>query len=159
MTTGKTIAIGCGAILLIGVLLLIAVALFFVHVSKDVEGVAMAVNSPTDVTVGQTFDLEVVVRNDRAGKVLHLSDVDLADQYLAGFTVSSVKPTAKSSMHVPIDNAQSFTFNVPIAAGTSNRFVFTLRAEKAGMYRGDVDIWEGTRCITAMAQTVVGEKK
>ncbi|MGD0744525.1 MAG: hypothetical protein ABSA45_05165 [Verrucomicrobiota bacterium] len=159
MTTKKTIAIGCGAVLLIGIILVVAVVLFFVHVSKDIEGVVVSVNGPTDVTVGQTFELEVVVRNERASKVLRLSDVDLADQYLAGFTVSSVKPTAKSSKHVPIDNAQSFTFDVPIAAGSSNRFIFTLRAENAGMYRGDVDIWEGMRCITTMAQTAVGEKK
>jgi hypothetical protein len=159
MTTKKTIAIGCGVTLLIGLILVVAVVLFLVHVSKGVEGAVVTVNGPVDVMVGQTFDLEVVVRNERVGKVLRLSDVDLADQYLAGFTVSSVKPTAKSSMHVPIDNAQSFTFDVPIGAGASNRFIFTLRAEKAGMFRGDVDVWEGTRCITTMAQTVVGEKK
>ena len=35
----------------------------------------------------------------------------------------------------------------------------TLRAEKVGIYRGDVDVCEGTQFITAMAQTVVKEKQ
>jgi len=60
---------------------------------------------------------------------------------------------------VPIDDSRSFTFDVPVSAGTSRSFIFTLRAEKPGIYRGDVDVCEGTQIITEMAQTVVKEKE
>jgi hypothetical protein len=55
------------------------------------------VNGPTDVVVGQTFELEVVVKNERPGEILQLSDVDIAEVYLDGFTVSSIKPTPTES--------------------------------------------------------------
>ena len=132
---------------------------FVAHVAKDVEGVAVTVHSPSDVQVGQTFDLEINVTNERPRKVLQLSDIDIAEQYLTGFTVVTVKPPQKSSMHVPVVDSQSFTFDTTIAAGTSQTFTFTLRAEKEGIFRGDVDISEGMRTLTSMAQTVVKAKE
>jgi hypothetical protein len=155
MNKKKAVLLGCGAITLIAVAIVVVIVLFVAHVSKDVEGVAVTINGTTDVTVGQTFDLEVVVKNERSGKALALSDVDLSDEYLAGFTVAKVTPAAKSSTHVPIARSQSFTFDMKIPAGASQTFVFTLRAEKAGIYRGDLDVWEGSQSITSMAQTVV----
>jgi len=86
-----------------------------------------------------------------------LSDVDIAEDYLAGFTVSSVSPTPKSNKHVPIDNSRSFTFGVQIPPRTAKSFKFKLRAEKPGIFRGDLDICEGARFTTEMAQTVVKE--
>jgi hypothetical protein len=159
MKAKKALVIGCGAFALIAILVVAGLLLFVNHVSKDLEGVALTVNGPTDVAIGQTFDLEIVVKNERSGKVLRLSDVDIADEYLAGFTVSTVKPRPKSNTHVPIDNSRSFTFDVSIPPGTSQSFIYTLRAEKAGMYRGDVDVCEGMQFITGMAQTVVKEKQ
>jgi len=157
MSTTKIIALGCGIAALVGVLAVAAVVLFFVHVSKDVEGIAVAVNGPADVAVGQTFELEVTVTNERPRRVLMVSDVDIAEDYLAGFTVSSVSPTPKSNKHVPIDNSRSFTFGVQIPPRTAKSFKFKLRAEKPGLFRGDVDICEGARFTTEMAQTVVKE--
>jgi hypothetical protein len=154
MITKKTLKFGCAALTLI----LVAAGLFVAYVAKDVEGVAVTINAPTDVVVGQTFDFEVVVKNERSGKVLGLSDVDIAEEYLAGFTVASIEPTPKSNMHVPIDNSRSFTFDVPVSAGASQSIIFKLRAEKAGIYRGDVDVCEGLRFITGMAQTVVKKR-
>jgi hypothetical protein len=159
MKAKKALLIGCGSLLLLTLATLIAVVLFLNNVSKDVEQVAVTVNSPADVVVGQTFDLEVIVKNQRSNKVLRLSDIDIAEIYLAGFTVSSTRPTAKSNMHVPISNSRSYTFDVPIAAGATETFIFTLRAEKPGIHRGDVDVCEGMRSITGMAQTVVKEKE
>src|SRR5437870_3426775 len=118
MITKKIIALGCGIAALIGTVVILAVVLCFGHVSKDVEGIAVAVDGPTEVTVGQTFELEVTVTNERPKKVLRLSDIDLAEDYLAGFTVSSISPKPKSNMHVPIDNSRSFTFAVQVPPRT-----------------------------------------
>jgi hypothetical protein len=159
MKAKKALLIGCGALLFLTIAAIIVIALFVTNVSKDVEQVAITVNGPSDVVVGQIFDLEVIVKNQRSKKVLRLSDIDIAEVYLAGFTVSSTKPAAKSNMHVPISNSRSFTFDVPVAAGATESFLFTLRAEKPGIYRGDVDVCEGMRSITTMAQTVVKEKE
>ena len=155
----KTIAWGCGIAVLVCLAGIAAIVLFFSYAVQDVPGVAVTVHGPTDVVVGQTFDLNVTVTNERPRKVLALSDIDIAEGYLAGFTVSTIEPKPKSSMHVPLDNSRSFTFGVRIPPATSRTFTFTLRAEKPGVYRGDVDVCEGVQFITGMAQTSVKEKE
>jgi len=159
MPSKKAIAWGCGIVALVCLAAIAAIVLFFVYASQDVKGAGVSVNGPTDVVVGETFELTVAVTNERPRKVLALSDIDIAEDYLAGFTVSAITPRAKSSMHVPFDNSRSFTFGVQIPPGASKIFTFTLRAEKPGLYRGDVDVCEGARFITGMAQTSVKAKE
>jgi hypothetical protein len=159
MPSKKVIGWGCGIAALVCLAGIAAVVLFVLYASQDVKGVAVGVDSPTDVVVGETFDLTVTVTNERPRKVLALSDVDIAEGYLAGFTVSRIEPRPRSSMHVPIDNSRSFTFEVKIPPGASSSFKFKLRAEKPGVYRGDVDVCEGSRFVTGMAQTSVKEKE
>jgi hypothetical protein len=160
MTTKKIIGIACGGIALFAVVVVAALVIFVVYVAKDVEGVSIDVKGPPEVVaVGDNFKLEVVVKNDRPRKVLNLSDVDIAEDYLAGFTVSSIDPPSKSNMHVPIDNKRSFKFDIPISPGSSTNIVFNLRAEKSGVFRGDLDVCEGARFVTGMAQTSVKGKE
>ena len=159
MPSKKTIAWGCGITALVCLAGIAAVVLFFAYVVQDVKGVGVYIDGPTDVVVGQTFALSVTVTNERPRKVLALSDIDIAEDYLAGFTVSTIDPRPKSNTHVPFDNSRSFTFGVQIPPRTSKTFTFTLRAEKPGLYRGDVDVCEGARFITGMAQTSVKEKE
>jgi len=159
MPSKKTIVWGCGIVTLVCLAGIAAVVLFLVYAWQDVKGVVVTVNGPTDAAVGQTFDLNVTVTNERPRKILALSDIDIAEEYLAGFTVSAIEPRPKSSTHVPIAGSRSFTFGVQIPPGAARSFTFRLRAEKAGLYRGDVDVYEGVRCITEMAQTSVQEKE
>lgn len=160
MTTKKIIGIACGGIALLGVVVVAVVVILVVYLAKDVEGVTIDVkNPPGVVAVGDNFKLEVTVKNDRPHKVLKLSDIDIAEDYLAGFTVSSIEPPSKSDMHVPIDNKRSFKFDIPIPAGASTNIVFTLRAEKSGLFRGDLDVCEGARFVTKMAEVSVKAKE
>ena len=137
----------------------VALILFVGNAIQDVEGVGVFVDGPADVVVGQTFDLIVTVTNERPRKVLALSDIDIGEEYLAGFIITNINPRPKSSMHVAIDNSRSFTFSSSIPPKMSKSFTFTLRALNTGLYRGDVDICEGSRFITGMAQTSVTEKE
>src|SRR3954451_8227872 len=110
MPSKKAIAWGCGIGALVCLAGVAVVVIFFTYVAQDVKGVGVSVNGPTDVVVGQTFELSVTVTNEHPRKVLALSDVDIAENYLAGFTVSIIEPRPKSNKHVPIDNSRSFTF-------------------------------------------------
>src|SRR5436189_4302566 len=103
MPSKKAIAWGCGIVALVCLAGVAVVVLFFAYASQDVKGVGVSVEGPTDVVVGQTFELSVTVTNERPRKVLALSDVDIAEDYLAGFTVSTVHPRPKSNKHVAID--------------------------------------------------------
>jgi len=147
--------LGCGILAgcaLLGGLLLVGLVL---HVARDPAGLRAYVESPDEVKVGELFELRVVVANDRQGRGLKVSSIDLGESYLAGFVVRATEPSPKSSQRVSFDNSQSFRFDVPVPAGGTNVFTFRLRAARPGLYRGDVDICEGMRFLTVMAQTAV----
>src|SRR5262249_44792468 len=135
---------GCGVIAVLALAVVIAIVAFLVNASKDVEGGAVSADNVSDVVGGQTFDLQITVTNERPKKVMSLSDVDVAEDYLSGFTVVSIDPKPKSSQHVPIDNSRSFHFGINIPPHSAQTFKFTLRAEKAGNFSGDVDACEGS---------------
>lgn len=158
MSAKKAILIGCGVVAVLAVLLLVIIFAGLAHISKDVEGVSLAVNAPLDVTVGETFDLAVEIKNEREKKALALSDIDISDAYLAGFAIISTEPTAKSSMLIEDPDMRSYTLEISIPPGEAKTFTLKLRAEKAGMYRGDIDVCEGLRFITIAAQTVVRDQ-
>lgn len=155
MTTGKAIALGCGIATLFGLVLLGALGLFIWHASQDVEGMSVTLETPANVAVGDELVLRVSVKNERATNTLAMSDIDVADEYLEGFTIGAIEPQPKSSMHVPIDNSRSFTFDVEVPPGETRDFTFKLKAQRAGIFRGDVDVCEGARFATALAETVV----
>lgn len=159
MTNKKAILIGCSAAAGVGLVALVAIILFFVYMGKDVEGMDIGITSPPEVAVGNTFDLQVSVTNSRSRKPLKVSDVDIAEEYLAAFILTSTTPGHKSSMHVPVDNSRSFTFDVSLPARGSTNFIFHLRAQKPGIHRGDVDVCEGARFTTKQAETAVKAKE
>ena len=151
----KSVLIGCGAVLAIFLLLAVAVGAWFWHVSQDPVGITMSIDSPDEVKRDQVFDLKIEVVNNRAKKSMTVTSIDIHDEYLQGFVVISQTPPSKKSQHVPVDDSRSFDFNVTIPAGQTNVFIFKLRAVKAGVFSGDVDVCEGQRFLTDTAQTEV----
>lgn len=157
MNAGKAIAIGCLAVALVALAGMLTVGAFLYHVAQDPEGIAITVDAPLDVALGDTFPLAVTVTNVREGQPVTMNDIDIADEYLAGFVVISVDPAEQSSMHIPLDNSMSYTFNTELAPGDSKTVTFNLRAQETGVFRGEVDVTQGMQFTSAVAQTVVGE--
>lgn len=157
MTARQGVLIGCGVSAAVALVVGVGIVVVFVIAAQDPKGVAVTIHGPERVTVGKSFDLTVEICNERPKKPFGLSDIDINEDYLDGFTIVSTSPTANSSMHVPLDNSRSFNFDQTIAAGETRRFTFKLRAETSGMFRGDVDVCEGMRYLSQMAQTVVEE--
>ena len=155
MKTRSAILLGCGAVLVIAIASGLAGGGFIYFVFQDPVGLQVYVESPDQVAKNDLFDLTVKVVNERKGKSLKVTSIDLAEAYLAGFTVRSTEPAAKSSQRLPLDGGQSFVFDQILPAGATNSFVFHLRAARTGLHRGDVDVCEGLRFLTAMAQTEV----
>jgi len=159
VTWKKGLAIGCGGCLLLCLVAAAAVVGWMVYVGQNPRGVEVTVEGPLDVAVGDTFSLQVTVSNQRKDQPFALTDIDIAEEYLEAFTVVATTPNHVSSMHVPIDNTRSFTFDRPVAPGETATFTFELRAEREGLQRGDVDVCEGARFLTKMAQTTVQPRR
>jgi hypothetical protein len=158
MSTGKALLIGCGGFLLLTLVGLAAFVGFIWYAAQDAQGVAVSIESPLDVRVGEAFDLIVKIKNERKDAAFKLTDIDFATDYIESFTVLSTDPPAKSTQRVPLIDQMSFTFGADVSAGTEKRFIFSLRAEKPGIHRGDVDVYEGLRFVTVLAQTIVSER-
>ena len=153
----KGLAFGCGGCLLLVVIAAVGMVSCMGYLAQDPQGVAVVVTTPMDVTVGEVFRLDVEVTNQREDEPFGLTDIDIDEGYLESFSVVRTVPEHKSSMHVPIDNSRSFTFDQPVPAGETAVFTFELRAELVGAFRGDIDVCEGARFLTKMVQTTVRE--
>ena len=150
--TKKALVIGLIAWLVIGCMAAIAGLLYLI---QDPSGVAIWVEGPPTVRVEEEFTLTVVVHNERQDQPFGLTDIDIADDYFNRFILLETSPRARSSMHIPIDESRSFSFDEAIPPGEVMRFDFRLRAITAGIARGDVDVCEGMRFLSALLQTEV----
>jgi hypothetical protein len=148
--------IGCGvAALILSVVGFVGCSVWVWHVSQDPEDVNVYLDVPSAVSVGEEFTLIVVVENDRADRGFELGSIDIADEYFDSFVLVAVDPDPRTSSHIPIDNTRSFVFDEDIPPGGEARYAFTLRAPRAGIIRGDIDVCEGQRFLSVMVQTEV----
>jgi hypothetical protein len=132
-----------------------AVLAGLVYLGQDPPGVAVTIDGPSSVRVGEEFTLSIVIENQRSDRDFVLADLDLADAYLEGFEVIGTDPPATGPLHVPIDDTLSWSFDRAIAPGEVERFDFRMRATEAGLHRGTVDVCEGPRFLTVRLATDV----
>jgi len=147
------IVLGGAGLLFVGALGACVVGI--AYIASDPPGVQVEVDGPSFVTMDEEFELTVTVENQREDEPFELSSIDLADVYLDGFMLLNTIPRARSSEHIPIDNTRSFAFNRSLPPGQSAQFTFRLKPVKAGIYRGDIDVVEGMRFTSVLAQTAV----
>jgi len=155
MSTKKILLVGCGALTAVSLLLLVLFVLFVMHVTKDPEGMRLAVNAPATVARGNEFELVVNVVNERPDKTMKVSDIDIGEAYLKGFTVVSSKlPSSASTKNGLLEN-RTYTFNQTILPNRTNAFVFKLIGRETGKYTSEIQVSEGMRMLTMVVETQV----
>jgi len=155
MSTKKILLIGCAGVAAIGLLLFVAFILFVAHVAKDPEGMKISVNAPATVARGKEFELVINVVNERKDKPLKVSDVDIGEEYLKGFSVVSAEPQYVSSTKNGILDNRTFTFNHSVPPSSTNSIVFKLLGRKTGKYSSEIQVSEGMRMLTMIVETQV----
>lgn len=153
--TKRVLLIGCGVLAGLALLGGLAIVGLLWYAAEDVQGVSVTFEQPESVKVGETFDLAVKVTNQRTKAPLKLSDIDIGNDYLAGFVVVATEPAFKSTTDVPIIDMRSFTFDITIPAQQSTVVKFKLKAAKEGLFSADLDINEGARSLSTLLQTLV----
>jgi hypothetical protein len=104
------------------------------------KGVSVAIESPSEVKVGETFEIRAIVDNKDAAEA-NLDSIDIGDSYLEGITLESSQPAwIGDTFHIPVDNTVSHEFQAKVPPGTSFTVTFKARATKAGRFAGDFDI-------------------
>lgn len=124
----------------------------------DPEGILLWASAPGSATVGERLTLMITIENTRQEAPFFLKDIDIAGDYLQGFTIEDVQPAPVNSDTVNGD--LTLEYNTTIPARSSQRFYIQLLPETPGVYVGDVDVWgteeeEESRFCTARAQTKV----
>ena len=97
----------------------------------------------------------MLVRNRRQSEPYTLDDIDISDRYLDGFEVDSITPEPNSVEHS--EGTLTLEYGVEIGAQRSEELRIHLRAVKAGIFSGDLDVWsnDDNECATRRLQTEV----
>jgi len=112
---------------------------------------------PRSATVNETVLLKITVENGRSDASFELDSIDLGGNFRKGFDIKAVrpKPTEMDSMF----NTLTLDYSVSIAPRERVVFELELIAKKAGIYVGEVDIWEGEQFLTRMVQCRIDEAR
>jgi len=117
---------------------------------EDPERIMAWVKTPRSVAKGEVAALQISIENARETEVFRLSSIDFEESFISGFKILELSPEprnkSKSLGHLSLE------YPIDIPAGESREFNIQLRAQKAGIYIGDADIYEGEKFLTRAAQ-------
>jgi hypothetical protein len=113
------------------------------------------VELPRSVKKGDQVTLKISVENARENSDFILESVDLDGSFLSGFRIESITP---SPAEVD-DSFNTLTMEYPmkIAAGETVDFVLEMTAIAAGVYVGEVSIWDEEDFLSRYVQCKVVE--
>ena len=99
------------------------------------------VDTPAEVILGQEFTLNLSLENRRPAEEFLVEAVTLEDTYFSGFEFVGAWPKAKEADAYP--DELDLTYDMTIPPMARQEFNIRLRSIKAGIFMGDVDVWEG----------------
>ena len=120
---------------------------------EDPENVMAWVSVPRSASKGESIVLRVEIENARPDRDLRLTGLEIGDEFLSGFKIVGYAPEPRNKDHSL--GSLSLEYPIDIPPGEAREFTIKLRAKKAGVYIGDVDIMEGENFLTRVAQTRV----
>lgn len=104
----------------------------------EIEHIELDIDQPIDVQAGEIFQTTISISNT-ASFHQELYSIDIADEYLEGILLVESEPQFKESSHVPIDETESYRYNLTIAPHQTLEVLLTFKATQSGVYRGDAD--------------------
>jgi hypothetical protein len=117
------------------------------------QGILIWVETPKVQKVGDTFVVSIRLENWTADP-FKVGDVDFDAQYIGGFQLVDVMP--RPSELDWSGGGLSMTYDRIVEPTKSFEMKLRLRAERAGIYLGDVDVWFGlAQSYSRIAQTRV----
>jgi hypothetical protein len=120
------------------------------------EDVEVRAEAPVSASTDEAFKVVLTVRNT-GSETKTLVDVDIADEFLEGVVIQSMDPPFKDAMHIPFDNTQSYSMDLPVPPGQTVTVTVNAYAAHAGDWSGDVDfcIDSAVSCISYPMRTIV----
>jgi len=117
------------------------------------QGILIWVEAPKVQKVGDVFVVSIRLENWTTDP-FKIEDVDLGAQYMNGFQLVEVSPRPSELDWSGGD--LSMTYDRVVEPGNSFEMKLNVRAQRPGIYLGDVDVWFGlAQSYTRIAQTRV----
>lgn len=154
MSVLKPLLIGCGALLFVGLLVVGGLVAIGLYASSGTDHWTVELVAPSQVAVGQTFDVSVVIVNN-GDKPLKVDDIDFADALIQHVSVDLVTPEPSRTSDGM--GTRTFVFQRKIEAQSSDAFTFSLTARQPGHMSGDVDVWSNMKLQTQVLDLEVVE--
>ena len=124
--------------LIFSAVLVLAFALGCGGILDDPKDIALKVDAPLRVRMGEGFQVVVTVTNS-SSEAQTLNSLDIADAYIDGIAITSSVPPYSEASHVPIDNSWSHRYMLEIPPGGQVQVTLNASALKAGDWAGDID--------------------
>lgn len=109
---------------------------------------------PSEVAMGSTVSMVITATNPHKVTVI-LDSVDMDDSFLAGFQVVNIVPEPTDTMHVPLINQRSWSFEKQVAPGESISVAFVLKPVMEGHFSGEVDVCNPNQDFTTVYADVI----
>jgi hypothetical protein len=151
----KRVIIGC----LGATALLVAVGTFTLWflLVRELPVLDTTLSLPSEVAMGSTVSMVITASNPHKEPVT-LDSVDMDDSFLSGFQVVGIAPEPTDTMHVPLVNQRSWSFEKQVAPGESISVSFELKPVMEGHFSGDVDVCNPNQDFTTLYADVVATK-
>ncbi len=111
------------------------------------------VELPRSVKKGDKVTLKISVENARKNSDFNLESLDFDGDFLNGFRIESIEPSPSEVD----DSLNTLTLEYPmsIAASETVDFVFEMVAVEAGVFIGEVSIWDDENFLSRYIQCKV----
>ncbi|HMB53470.1 MAG TPA: hypothetical protein VKU40_09150 [Thermoanaerobaculia bacterium] len=142
---GARLVVGCGFIVLLAVVAFVAWSVYL-GTRTVPEGIEVEVEVPEAVRLGDSFEVVArVINNDERGH--SLVDLDVAESFLAGIVIERTEPPFAESVHVPVAQLRTYTYDLALPAGRTVEVRLQAFAADTGEHAGRFGF-----CIDSKAQ-------
>ena len=128
----------------------------FMFSCTGVTDIDIEMDLPITVQYNKEFVITIKLINT-SDKPQDLVSIDIGEKYLKGIAIIKTEPLFKESIHIPIENSESYVFNKKINPKDSITIRIYCKAISHGDFGDDIDfcINSDFNFITKIARTVV----
>lgn len=119
------------------------------------ENVFVWAEFPRETKIRSTAKLKIIIKNYRTAKAFHMKSLDIGRTISEGFRIKKIRPNI-NDMNMDFDEFE-LDYAAQIQPNKQYEITIELEAIKAGLYKGDIDIWEGNNFLTRVIQCKVTE--
>jgi hypothetical protein len=136
--------------------LLTLIIFTFLAACTEIKDIHIEMDLPLKVQNDNEFIITVKLKN-LADKSQELVSIDIGDDYLKGIAIIKTEPSYNNSIHIPIDNSVSYSFEKDVASGDSIVVRFYCKTILVGDFSDEIDfcINSDYNFLTKMARTIV----